>query len=181
LRTDSGGRDQSEDCEERRFDMRGYDVITSDGEKLGHVVGTDGSMLLVERGTIRKSRYAVPRAMAQTDQAENEVRLSVSRQVVEEGPRLDGEGVDEKAVADYYGLGEGQERPDTQGYGDVIPGDPARGAEQDAQRMGLESSDEQRVRLREDMRPEEPGPDGPSVGVHGGALFQDSGRRRTKE
>lgn len=158
--------------------MRGYDVITSDGEKLGHVVGTDGSMLLVERGTIRKSRFAVPQAIAHTVQDENEVRLTVSRQVVEQSPKVD-DGVDEREVADYYGLAEGQDRPDTEGYGEVVPGDPARGAEQDAQRMGLESPDEQRVRMREEMRPETPAEEDHSSGVRGSAAFGDYDR--TKE
>jgi hypothetical protein len=159
--------------------MQGYDVITSDGEKLGHVVGTDGPLLLIERGTIRKSRFAVPQAIAHTHQDENEVRLTVSRQIVEQGPKIDdGDRVDEQEVADYYGIVESQDNPDTKGYGEVVPGDPARSAEQDAQRMGLESSEEQRVRMREEMRPE--GADsGADVGVRGSALFDD--RERTKE
>jgi hypothetical protein len=162
--------------------MRGYDVITSDGEKLGHVVGTDGSLLLVEHGTIRKSRFAVPQAIARTDQAENEVRLTVSKQVVEEGPKVgDDDAVDERAVSEYYGVVDPDStNPDTQGYGDVVPGDPARGAEQDAQRMGLESSEEQRVRLREEMRPETSGADADrDIGVRGSALFHET--KRSKE
>jgi hypothetical protein len=157
--------------------MQGYDVITSDGEKLGHVVGTDGSLLLIERGTIRKSRFAVPQAVAHTDQSENEVRLTVSRQVVEQGPKAD-DGVNEREVADYYGIADSEGTPDTQGYGEVVPGDPARGAEQDAQRMGLESAEQERARAREGMRPEgtEPGND---AGVRGSALFHD--QERTKE
>lgn len=158
--------------------MNGYDVITSDGEKLGHVVGTDGSLLLIERGTIRKSRFAVPKAIAHTDQAEEEVRLTVSRQVVEQGPKVDN-GVDEQAVASYYGIVDSEDNPDTKGYGDVVPGDPARGAEQDAQRMGLESAEEQRVRVREEMRPETTDPGSADVGVRGSAVFGD--KKRTTE
>jgi hypothetical protein len=158
--------------------MNGYDVITSDGEKLGHVVGTDGSLLLIERGTIRKSRFAVPQAIAHTDQAENEVRLTVSRQVVEQGPKVD-DGVDEQEVASYYGVVDGQDDPDTKGYGDVVGDDPARGAEQDAQRMGLESAEEQRMRIREEMRPEATQPGADDVGVLGSAVFGD--KKRAKE
>jgi hypothetical protein len=158
--------------------MNGYDVITSDGEKLGHVVGTDDSLLLIERGTIRKSRFAVPKAIAHTDQAEEEVRLTVSRQVVEQGPKVDN-GVDEQAVASYYGIVDSEDNPDTKGYGDVVPGDPARGAEQDAQRMGLESAEEQRVRVREEMRPETTDPGSDDVGVRGSAVFGD--KKRTRE
>lgn len=154
--------------------MRGYDVITSDGEKLGHVVGTDGSMLLIERGTIRKSRFAVPQAIAETDRAENEVRLAVSRQVVELGPKIE-DGVDEHEIAEYYGIVDGSKNPDTRGDGEVLPGDPTRGAEQDAQRFGLESSDEQRARARKGIRPETPPDEGRGAGVRGSAAFGDYG------
>jgi len=102
--------------------MRGYDVITSDGETLGHVVGTDGSMLLIERGTIRKSRFAVPQAMAETDQAESEVRLTVSRQVVELGPKIE-DGADEHEVAEYYGIVDGHKNPDAGAHGSAALGD----------------------------------------------------------
>lgn len=133
--------------------MHGYDVITSDGEKMGQVVGTDGGMLVIERGTIRKSRYAVPQEVVETDAAESAVKLSVSKRVVEEGPSV-GDEIDEREVAAYYGLARGEDRPETLGYGEVTADDPSRGAEQDAHRAGIETADERRARIRETMRPE---------------------------
>jgi hypothetical protein len=83
--------------------MQGYDVITSDGHRVGRVVGTDGANLVVERGTIMKARYAVPQAVASTDRSAQKVRLEVSRSVFEEGPKVDNGHIDEQAVFAYYG------------------------------------------------------------------------------
>jgi hypothetical protein len=147
--------------------MEGFDVITSDGEKVGRVVGTDGGNLVVEHGWVRKSRHAVPQAIAHTDSDEHVVRLDVSKQVFEDGPTADGDGIDEKAVAAYYGLAAGEDAPATQGYGDVVPDDPARSAEHDARRAGVETAEQQRVRVRESMRPEaEEGPPKGARGIH---------------
>ena len=118
--------------------MQGYEVITSDDHKVGHVVGKDGRLLIVERGTIRKSRYAVPDA---------------------------DDGDYEKEVAAYYGLVDGGPAPETQGYGEVTPQDPARGAEQEGRLAGIEPADEQRARTRETLRPEEGAPQG-ARGIH---------------
>ena len=75
--------------------MQGYDVITSDGHTVGHVVGTDGGNFIVEHGTILKSRYAVPQAVTSTDS--------------EEGPKVDNGDIDVEAVSAYYGLSDVKE------------------------------------------------------------------------
>ncbi len=105
--------------------MDGYDVITSDGDKVGQVVGTDGANLVVEHGWVRKSRHVVPQAFASTDRDQHVVRLTVPRQVFEDGPTAGGDRIDEEEVAAYYGLAAGEEAPATQGYGELEPNDPA--------------------------------------------------------
>ena len=40
--------------------MEGYDVITSEQSKVGHVVGQSGDFAIVENGLIRHSRHVVP-------------------------------------------------------------------------------------------------------------------------
>ena len=40
--------------------MEGYDVVTIEDEKVGKVVDTHGDNLIVEQGTIRKSKHALP-------------------------------------------------------------------------------------------------------------------------
>ena len=158
--------------------MQDYDVVTSDDHKVGHVVGTEGEYVIVEHGMLRKSKHAVPRDLASVDDDEQVVRLTVSRDVFERGPATkNGDEIDRIAVAQYYGLAEGYEAPDTQGFGDVTATDPARTAEQDARRFGQESPDEQRVRTRHEAGtdPAIPGP--PPKGAVG--IHQD--RRQVKE
>jgi hypothetical protein len=150
--------------------MENYDVVTSDDKNVGHVVGTNGNNLIVEHGMIRKSKHAVPRDVVTVDESEKVVRLSVAKDVFEAGPSVkDEDEIDSRAVAEYYGIADGTAAPDTQGYGDVTAGDPARTAEQDARRFGEESPDEQRARIRDQAGPDADiatGPPKGSVGVH---------------
>jgi hypothetical protein len=129
--------------------VEGYEVIGSDGGKVGHVVGVESGLLIVESGLLRKSRRAVPAAFAHADDDERVVRLSLSRELVEESPALEDGEVDHRAVAAHYGLAEGSEAPETEGYGDVRPDDPAWSAEHLERRSGVEPAVEQRAKIRE--------------------------------
>ena len=130
--------------------MEGYDVVTTEDEKVGKVVGTHGDHLIVESGTLRKSKHLLPRTFADVDEAENVVRMSISKDVFCESPKVNGE-VDETAIADYYGLAGGSEAPPTEGYGDTVPDDPALGAESQAERTGITPAPQQRAETRRDM------------------------------
>jgi hypothetical protein len=135
--------------------MEGYEVITSDEKNLGEVVDVKGENLIVERGLLRKSRHAIPKVFAEEDTSEKVVRLTVSEELVDNSPKLEDDEVDERAVAEHYGLAAGDPAPETQGYGELRPDDPARTAEDDQVRAGMETSAQQRVRIREGN--EEPG------------------------
>jgi hypothetical protein len=128
--------------------LEGYVVITSDDCKLGHVAGTIGDNLVVEHGTIRKAKHAVPKTFAHVDDGEQVVRLTVSKEIVEAAPRVNGDEIDEQAVAEHYGLASAFEQPETQGYGEVLPDDPARTAEDDARRAGVPTATEERLEVR---------------------------------
>jgi hypothetical protein len=156
--------------------MEGFEVITSDDAKAGHVVDVRGSNLIVEHGTIFKSRHALPQTFAHVDESERVVRASVSKEVLESSPKVDDGEVDERAVAEHYGLAEGFEAPTSEGYGETIPDDPALGAERDRERAGMETTEEQRARIRERGEPGE----GPldsisSPGITGGDRARDAG------
>jgi hypothetical protein len=125
--------------------VEGYDVITSDEHKLGHVVGTIGDNVVVEHGTLRKSKHLVPKTFVHVDDGEQVVRLTVSKDIVEESPKLNGDEPDEHAVAVHYGLAEGEPAPETEGYGDLLPDDPAETAEDDARRAGIPTATEERL------------------------------------
>ena len=140
--------------------MEGYDVVTSDDCKYGQVVGVQDGHVIVEHGTLRKSRHAIPETFVTANETEHVVHLTVSKDIVEGSPKLDGDSFDRQAVAEHYGLAESTAAPETEGYGDVLPDDPATSADTDAIRAGRETADQQRAAIREgdaDAAEREPG------------------------
>ena len=129
--------------------MEGFEVVTSDDCKIGHVVAVENGHLIIEHGLLKKTKHAVPETFAYPDESEQTVRLSVSREIVESSPKLDNGSIDTQAVAEHFGLAEGTPAPDTEGYGEVLPDDPARTADQDLMRAGQEPADQQRAKTRE--------------------------------
>ena len=129
--------------------MEGYQVIAADDAKAGEVVAVEGDLLIVEHGLLRKSRRAVPRTFANIDEGERVVRLSITKELVEDSPAVEDGDVDRQAVAAHYGLAGGFEEPETKGYGEVMPDDPALSSEQQALRDGVEPATEQRAKMRE--------------------------------
>jgi hypothetical protein len=121
---------------------------------MGHVVATKGDFLIVEHGAIFKSRHALPREFAHVDDADGVVRATVSKEILADSPKLDDDEVNEQAVAAYYGLAGGTPAPETAGYGDLEPTDPARSAEVQGTQADIESPVEERARMRESLRPE---------------------------
>ena len=83
--------------------MEGYDVITVDEHKVGKVVGESGNYLIVEQGTLRKSKHPLPREFAHVDDAEQQVRVTVPKEIVSDSPTVD-DKIDERAVNEHYGL-----------------------------------------------------------------------------
>jgi hypothetical protein len=155
--------------------MEGYEVITSDEHKLGHVVGRIGDNLIVEHGTIFKSRNALPRAFAEIDEAAGVVRTTIPKEILESSPKVHDGELDERAVAEHYGLASGFDSPATAGYGDLNPDDPAWTADDDARAAGLETATEQRARIHSHMGPGE-GPNDAisSPGITGGDRYRDA-------
>jgi hypothetical protein len=129
--------------------MEGYEVVTSDDCKYGHVVGVKDGHVIVEHGTLRKSQHAIPETFATADESDHVVRLTVSKDIVEGSPKLDGDSFDRQAVAEHYGLAASTAAPATEGYGDVLPDDPARSADEEAIAAGRETADQQRAQIRE--------------------------------
>ena len=157
--------------------MEGYEVITSDDSKAGHVAGVVGDNVVVEHGTIFKSRHALPRTFVDVDDGERVVRASVTKDVLESSPKVEDGRVDERAVAEHYGLAAGYVDPPTEGYGESVPDDPARGAERDRQAADMETTEEQRARIRSGMAPGEgPLDEISSPGITGGDRARDAGR-----
>ena len=156
--------------------MDGYDVITMDDHKAGHVVGREGSYLVVEHGTLRKHRRALPEAFATVDDEERVVRATVPKDVIETAPELSDDGFDEHAAAVHYGLADAYDDPETEGYGRLAPDETAISAEVGAQQAGLTPASESRAGTREQLAPGE-GPNdvgAPSPGITGGDRRRDA-------
>ena len=128
--------------------MEGYDVVTIEDEKVGTVAEESGEFLIVEHGLLRKSKHALPRQFAHVDDGEEQVRITVAKRIFLDSPELD-EGLDERAVRDYYGLAP-SEGPGTEGLGVSGPGDPSRSSEEQALRAGIEPAEAERARMREE-------------------------------
>ena len=143
--------------------MEGYDVVTNDDEKVGRVVGTTEGYLVVEHGTIFKAKHAVPTDLASVDDDRREVHLTIAKDVFSDSPKV-GDDFDKRVVAEYYGLGEGYEAPETEGYGELLPDDPAISAEVEGRTHGVESAVEDRVATRKSLRPEGVDPSDASPG-----------------
>lgn len=142
--------------------MHGYDVLTSEDEKVGQVVGESGDNLIVEQGAIFKSKRPLPRAFVHVDESAGVVRTTISKQLLEEAPKVEGDGdVDELEVARYYGLGE-----------ETPPNDPERTPDDDAHSAGLPSAEEERIETTTRMEEGDVHPTSP--GATGGDRFRDA-------
>jgi hypothetical protein len=149
--------------------MDGYDLYASDGGKAGRVVAERGDALVVETGTVFKSRHLVPRVFTEIDETEGVARSTLSKELILDSPKLDGDEVDEGAVAAHYGLVGTEVGAPTAGYGAGDPDDPARTADQQALRDGVEPAEQERARIRGHLDDGwTPGPSGgPIVGGEG--------------
>jgi hypothetical protein len=99
--------------------MEGYDVRTIDGDKIGHVVATEGDYLIIEHGLL-KSKHALPQTFAEVDEGEHVVRTTLSKDLIYDSPKVNGD-LDHTAVAEHYGLAEGFTDPPTRGLGELEP------------------------------------------------------------
>ena len=70
--------------------MEGYDVVTIEDEKVGKVVGTHGDNLIVEQGTIRKSKHALPRTFTEVNDCEQVVRMTVTKYIFCDSTKFNG-------------------------------------------------------------------------------------------
>jgi hypothetical protein len=127
--------------------MEGFEVIGSDDNKIGTIVAVEDDLLIVEGGLVRKTRHAVPVVFAEQGD-DHAVRLTLAKDVVTDSPAV-GDDLDRQAIAEYYGLAEAFDAPETQGEGELAPGDPALSAEQEGRAAGVEPAAERRARIRE--------------------------------
>jgi hypothetical protein len=127
--------------------MDGYDVVSVDDQKIGKVVGETGMFLIVEQGALLKSKHPLPREFAHVDDSEQQVRVTVPKEIVADSPKID-DDFNEQVAAEYYGIALSP-GPGTEGYGVSEAGDPSRSSEEQAARQDLEPAVEERAQIRE--------------------------------
>ena len=135
--------------------MEGFEVISVNDDKcIGHVVGQVGDNLIVEHGTLRKTRNALPLAFAEVDEAQRRVVTTLAHELVYDSPKITDDEPDAEAIAMHYGLAAAYDEEPSRGYGDVDADELAGGAQDDFNRAGVEAPEAQRAQIRESMRPE---------------------------
>jgi len=82
--------------------MNGQDVVTSDDHKLGTVVAERDGCAIVETGHVFKSRHAIPTEFLH--EHEGVLRATVSKEMVEDSPKVEEDDFDANAVKLHYGL-----------------------------------------------------------------------------
>ena len=152
--------------------MRGYELVTLDEDKVGHVCEEDGDYLIVEHGLF-KTKHAVPKTFVEVDDEGRVARTTLSKQLIHSSPKVHNGDHDLQSIAEHYGLAHGYDDPLTRGYGDALPDDPARTAEEDAVQAGVDPVGA-RVRTREALASHAPdAPKYDSPGMTGGDRYRD--------
>jgi hypothetical protein len=109
--------------------MEGYEVISVNDDKcIGHVSGQIGQFVIVEHGTLRKSRNPLPLSFATVDDANRRVVTTLAHEIVYDAPQVKDGELDQRAAALHYGVGDTV----AEGYGDTDPDELGIGGESDA-------------------------------------------------
>ena len=123
--------------------MEGQTVVTSDDHKLGTVVAERDKCVIIETGHVFKTKHAIPREFLH--EVGGELRATVTKDVVNDSPKVDLDHWDCSAVRLAYGLdGPFEVDPDPDGH---------ESAETDAARAGMRPAPAQRLDTMEGKDP----------------------------
>jgi len=85
--------------------VKGYDVVTSEGQKIGRVTDTLDGFLVVETGRLLRSRRPLPKEFAHARDGERIVVVTVPKKVLHDAPRVHRNGTfDVDEASKHYGL-----------------------------------------------------------------------------
>lgn len=94
--------------------MEGQTVVTSDDHKLGTVIAERDDCVIIETGHVFKTKHAIPREFLH--EHDGVLRATVTKDVVNDSPKVDPEAFDLSAVRAHYGLdGTFEVSPDADG------------------------------------------------------------------
>ena len=134
--------------------MEHQTVVTSDDHKLGTVVDERDNCVVIETGHVFKTKHAIPRDFLH--EVDGVLRATVTKDVIDDSPKVDLEKWDCGAVRLHYGLdGPFEVDPDPNGL---------ESAETDALRAGNKPAPAERLDVMEgndaERRPGDSRPDG---------------------
>jgi hypothetical protein len=119
-------------------------VFTSDDHKLGSVIAERDGCVIIETGHVFKTKHAIPREFIH--ETGGELRATVTKNVVDDSPKIDLEHWDCSVVRQHYGLdGPFELNPDP---------DDLENAETDALRRGLKPAPVERLDVLEGRDPD---------------------------
>jgi hypothetical protein len=108
--------------------MHGYDVVTTDDHKIGTVVDERDDCLIVEHGHVFKAKHAIPKVFVHVDEDANVIRATITKDVFSDSPKVTDDW-NCNTILEHYGLVGATAEPDTEGYGETVPTDPAETAD----------------------------------------------------
>jgi hypothetical protein len=119
--------------------MEHQTVVTSDDQKLGTVIDERDNCVVIETGHVFKTKHAIPRDFLH--EVDGVLRATVTKDVIDDSPKVDLEQWDCSAVRLHYGLdGPFEVDPDPNGL---------ENAETDARRVGLKPAAAERIDVME--------------------------------
>jgi hypothetical protein len=127
--------------------MHGYDVVTGDGHKIGHVVDERDGCVIVEHGHVFKSKHAIPRDFVTVDEGENVVHATVTRDVFTDGPKVTDDWSCEETLR-HYGLVDAFAQPDPETTDGSYAADDSAVAERASMRDGSDPTLDEPVAVR---------------------------------
>jgi hypothetical protein len=123
--------------------MEGQTVITSDDRKLGNAIDERDGCVVIETGHVFKTKHAIPREFLH--EVDGVLRATVTKDVVDDSPKVDLESWDCAAIRLHYGLdGPFEVEPDPNGL---------QNAETDALRAGRKPAPVERLDVLEGHDP----------------------------
>jgi hypothetical protein len=118
-------------------------VVTSDDQKLGTVVAERDRCVVIETGHVFKTKHAIPREFLH--EVDGVLRATVTKDVVDDSPKVDLENWDCATVRLHYGL-------DGPFQADADAND-LESAETDALRAGIKPAPVERLEVLEEHDP----------------------------
>ena len=85
--------------------MKGYDVVRSDGQRIGRVADALSGFLVVELGRVKRNRRPLPTEFAHATDGDRRVVVTVPTALLADAPRVKRRGgFDAGAAARHFGV-----------------------------------------------------------------------------